>query len=236
MRAMRSPPSPPSAPPSPRKALKLIKVDYEVLPHVTDVDEAMKPTAPVLHADMFTDGVEPKPKKASNIACRHEFGHGDVETGFKQADVIVERSFKTEATHQGYIEPHACLASVGPDGQGELWVCTQGHFMVRNTCAAPARHGRLEAAGHRVGDRRRLRRQDHGLHRAGRAGALAQGQPAGQGGDEPRRGVQGHRPHRLSTSIDVKIGVTKDGRITAADATCATRAAPSPARWSTWAP
>ena len=56
--------------------------------------------------------------------------------GFKEADVIVERSFKTEATHQGYIEPHACLASVGPDGQGELWVCTQGHYMVRNTCAA----------------------------------------------------------------------------------------------------
>ena len=44
-------------------------------------------------------------------------------------------AFKTEAMHQGYIEPHACLASVGPDGQGELWCCTQGHFMVRDTCA-----------------------------------------------------------------------------------------------------
>src|SRR5512134_4106062 len=58
-----------------KKALALIKVDYEVLPHVTDVDEAMKPTAPVLHADMFTGGVKPKPKKASNVAFRHEFGH-----------------------------------------------------------------------------------------------------------------------------------------------------------------
>src|SRR5438046_6178859 len=60
-----------------KEALKLIKVDYEVLPHVTDVDEAVKPNAPVLHADMFTRGIEPKPKKASNVANRSEFGHGD---------------------------------------------------------------------------------------------------------------------------------------------------------------
>ncbi|MGH6874649.1 MAG: xanthine dehydrogenase family protein molybdopterin-binding subunit, partial [Aestuariivirgaceae bacterium] len=104
-----------------RQALKLIKIDYQILPHVTDVEEAMKPGAPVLHDDMITDGMDPPPKKASNIARRVEFGHGDVEKGFKEADIIVERSFKTEATHQGYIEPHACLASVGPDGQGELW-------------------------------------------------------------------------------------------------------------------
>ena len=119
-----------------RRALGLIKVKYQVLPHVTDVEEAMKPGAPVLHDDMFTDGVEPKPRKASNVAKRSEFGHGDPAKGFAQADVVVERIFRTEATHQGYIEPHACLASVGPDGQGELWVCTQGHYMVRNTCAA----------------------------------------------------------------------------------------------------
>ena len=118
-----------------RKALKLIKVDYEILPHVTDVDEAIKNGAPILHDDIFTEGVEPKPKKPSNIAKRTEFGHGDVAEGFKQADVIVERSFKTEQTHQGYIEPHACLANVGPDGQGEMWVCTQGHFVYRNQCA-----------------------------------------------------------------------------------------------------
>jgi len=119
-----------------RQALKLIKVDYKVLPHVTDVDEAMKPGAPLLHADLITQGPDPAPKKASNIARRMEFGHGDPEKGFAQADVIIEKVFKTEATHQGYIEPHACVASVGSDGQGELWVCTQGHYMVRNTCAA----------------------------------------------------------------------------------------------------
>src|SRR4030095_1008643 len=64
-----------------REALKLIEVDYEVLPHVTDVDEATKPTAPVLHDTVFTEGVDPKPGKPSNIAKRTQYGHGDVEEG-----------------------------------------------------------------------------------------------------------------------------------------------------------
>ena len=98
-----------------RKALKLIKVTYEVLPHVTDVDEALKPDAPVIHQDMYTAGVDPKPAKPSNLYNVAEFGHGDVEAGFAEADVIVEKSYKTEQTHQGYIEPHACVASVNSD-------------------------------------------------------------------------------------------------------------------------
>ena len=109
-----------------RRALAMIKVEYEVLPHVTDVEEAMLPTAPVLHDDLFTEGVEPKPSKPSNIAKRHQFGHGNVANGFREADVVIERTFRTAATHQGYIEPHACLANIRPDGAGELWVCTQG--------------------------------------------------------------------------------------------------------------
>ncbi len=119
-----------------RKALSLIEVEYEILPHVTDVDAAMQADAPLLHDDIFTKGVEPAPSTPSNVVSRVSFGHGDVETGFKQADVIVERHFRTAATHQGFIEPNACLASVNNDGSADLWCCTQGHFMVRDTCAA----------------------------------------------------------------------------------------------------
>src|SRR5262245_31181136 len=78
-----------------RKALKLIKVDYQVLPHVTDVDEAMKDGAPIVQPYVRTVGVNPPPTKASNVSQRTEFGHGDIEAGFKLADVIVERSYKT---------------------------------------------------------------------------------------------------------------------------------------------
>src|SRR6266540_4542218 len=118
-----------------RRALKLIDVKYEVLPHVIDVVEAMRLDAPLLHDDLFTAGVEPKPEKPSNIAKRVEIVLGDVEAGFAKADVIVEREFKTAPVHQGYIEPHAALATVSEDGSTELWCTTQGHFIVRAHCA-----------------------------------------------------------------------------------------------------
>jgi len=82
-----------------RSALKLIDVKYEVLPHVIDVVEAMQPGAPLLHDDLFTVGVEPKPEKPSNIAKRVEIKQGDMEAGFTQADIVVEREFKTAPVH-----------------------------------------------------------------------------------------------------------------------------------------
>jgi CO/xanthine dehydrogenase Mo-binding subunit len=118
-----------------KQALKLIEVDYEPLPHVIDVVEAMQPDAPLLFEDMYTDGVDPVPDKPSNVAKRVEFTLGDAEAGFGQAEVIVEREFNTKPVHQGYIEPHACVASVSEDGQAELWCTTQGHYVVRSHCA-----------------------------------------------------------------------------------------------------
>ena len=118
-----------------KRAMKLIKVKYEPLPHVIDPVEAMQPGAPVLHEKMITEGVQPKPRKASNVAIRHEASIGDVEAGFKKADVIVEREFDTKTVHQGYIEPHACVANVAEDGMAELWCSTQGHYVARGTCA-----------------------------------------------------------------------------------------------------
>ncbi|MGE0766576.1 MAG: xanthine dehydrogenase family protein molybdopterin-binding subunit [Hyphomicrobiaceae bacterium] len=118
-----------------RAALKLIKVDYEILPHVIDVVEAMKPDAPIVEDGMITVGMTPPPTKASNVAKRVEFTLGDVEQGFKDADLIVEREFNTQPVHQGYIEPHACIATVSEDGMAELWTTTQGHWIVRAHCS-----------------------------------------------------------------------------------------------------
>ena len=112
-------------------AIELIEVDYEILPHVIDVDDAMKPDAPLLFEDMITRGMDPTPTKPSNISKRLEFKVGDLEAGFASADEIVEMDFKTAPVHQGYIEPHACLARYGADGQAELWSSSQGHFVVR---------------------------------------------------------------------------------------------------------
>lgn len=113
------------------EAIGLIEVDYEILPHVIDVDAAMQPDAPLLYEDMITRGIEPAPTKPSNISKRLEFKIGDLDAGFAQADEIVEMDFKTAPVHQGYIEPHACLARYGADGQAEIWSSSQGHFVVR---------------------------------------------------------------------------------------------------------
>src|SRR5436190_9967397 len=113
------------------QALDLIEVDYEVLPHVMDVEAAMAPDAPLLHDNIFTAGIEPKPTKPSNITKMVRFAKGDVEAGFKEADIIIERRYTTKPVHQGYIEPHACLVSVAADGQCTIFSSSQGQFMVR---------------------------------------------------------------------------------------------------------
>ncbi|MBL6690681.1 MAG: xanthine dehydrogenase family protein molybdopterin-binding subunit [Pseudomonadales bacterium] len=116
-------------------ALALIEVKYEVLSPVLDVEDAMKDGAPILHEDMFTQGYEETPSSPSNIATRLEMKMGDIEAGFAEADVIVEREFRTPTAHQGYIEPHACTARYDEDGQSLVWCCTQGHFDVRTSTA-----------------------------------------------------------------------------------------------------
>ena len=113
------------------EACALIKVEYEVLPHVIDVDEAMAPDAPLLFEDMITRGLEPVPTKPSNISKKLSFALGDVDKGFAEADVVVEHEFKTAAVHQAYIEPHACVAKYEADGQCEIWTSSQGHFQMR---------------------------------------------------------------------------------------------------------
>ena len=117
-----------------RDAIGLIEVEYEPLPHVVDVDEAMADGAPVIRQGAADDSVPPG--MHPNVVRYHESGHGDVEKGFAEADHVIKRRFRTGATHQGYIEPHACLAQLGPDGKGELWCCTQGHFNAGKICAA----------------------------------------------------------------------------------------------------
>ncbi len=198
-----------------RKALKLIKVTYQMLPHVTDVDEAMQPEAPVIHDWVFTGGVEPKPTKPSNVANRTEMGHGDVDAGFAAADVIVERSYKTEQTHQGYIEPHACLASVNPDGSAELWVTTQGPFSYRNVCAGllGLDIAKLKVTASEIGGGFGGK-----THVWAEPLALALSRKA----NRPvklvmtREEVFRATGPTASTSIDVKIGAKKNGEITAA--------------------
>lgn len=201
-----------SSPAVARKALKLIEVEYEVMPHVTDVDAATRPDAPVLHEGRQQETV---PEGMSqNVIARSEFGHGDIEAGLKQADRVVERTYRTAATHQGYIEPHACLATMGSDGRADLWVCTQGHYMVRNTCAAilGMEQGQLRVTASEIGGgfggKTVVFLEPVALMLAKKAGRPVKMVMS-------RSEVLRATGPTSSTSIDVKIGMTKDGKITA---------------------
>ena len=196
-----------------RAALDAIEVTYEKLPHVTDVDAAIEDGAPVLHEGR-TDETVPA-GMSPNIISRFEFGHGEPEDGLKNADHVVERNYKTEATHQGYIEPHACLAQMGPDGQADLWVCTQGHYMVRNTCAAilGIEQGQLRVTASEIGGgfggKTTLFLEPVALMLAKKSGRPVKMVMT-------RSEVLRATGPTASTSIDVKIGMTKDGTITGA--------------------
>ena len=209
-----------------KKALKLIKVTYEKLPHVTDVDEALNDDAPIVQPRYAQDG------RHGNLINKGEFGHGDIDKGFAEADVIVERSYKTGQTHQGYIEQHACLASVSPDGTGDLWVTTQGHFAYRNNCAQLLGMdiAKLKVTSSEIG--------------GGFGGkthvwmepiALALSRKA----NRPVKMVMSREEvfkasgPTCSTSMDIKIGAKKDGTIVAARAECRYMNGAFPGMWGT---
>ncbi len=114
-----------------RQALAAIKVDYEALAPVMDLDAALADDAPLLNEEMMTQGLAEPATKPSNIASRMVMGRGDVAKGFEEADVVLEETYRTPTVHQGYIEPHACVARYGEDGQAEIWGSSQGHFQIR---------------------------------------------------------------------------------------------------------
>ena len=118
------------------EATKLIEVEYEVLPAVTDVREAMKEDAPLLHEDLLTQSMGETAEKPSNVAKHFQHKKGDIDKGFEEADIIVEREFNTATIHQGYIEPHNATALWNADGSLTLWTSTQGPFQVRNQMAS----------------------------------------------------------------------------------------------------
>lgn len=117
------------------EALALIQVEYEPLPPVLDVREAMKENAPLLHENLTTESLGEKTEKVSNIAKHLQFKIGDVEKGFQEADIVIEREFKTATVHQGYIEPHNATALWNADGHITIWCSTQGSFTVREQVA-----------------------------------------------------------------------------------------------------
>jgi CO/xanthine dehydrogenase Mo-binding subunit len=115
------------------EAARLVEVEYEELPVVEDVLAAMQPEAPLVHEDLCTEeeGKHEKAARPSNIATHMLYTRGDVEAGFREADVVLEHTYRTQMVHQGYLEPQACAARVEPDGKVTVWTSAQGIFTIR---------------------------------------------------------------------------------------------------------
>ncbi len=120
-------------------ALELIEVEYEVLPAVVSLDDALAPNAPILHDDGMAELVnglfEPVDGKPTNIARSFELTLGDIDAGFEEAEVILEREYGTSMAHQGYIETHNGTAVWTDDARVTIWTSTQGAFGVRGIVA-----------------------------------------------------------------------------------------------------
>ena len=123
------------------EALALIEVDYEELPAVLDVRDALSTTATLVHDSVrlppsgFADLAEIKPVEGTNICTHFKLNRGDIEKGFAEADQVFEDTFTLPATQHSFLETHACIASVEPGGRITVWATTQNPFVVRTQLA-----------------------------------------------------------------------------------------------------
>ena len=198
-------------------AADLIEVQYDVLPPMIDVRAAMENGATLLHDELTTTELGEKTDNVSNIAAhiRHEVG--DVKEGFAAADVIVEREFRTATVHQGYIEPQNATALWNVDGQLTIWTSTQGAFTAREALSTvldlPVSQIKvipMEIGGGFGGK--------IPIYLEPMAALLSKktGQPVKL--VMPRSDIFQSTGPTSGTYMKVKIGATKEGKITAAEA------------------
>jgi len=119
------------------EALNLIEVDYEELPPVFDPLEAMQNSAPTLHPQMASYQGLPQPMSTiNNVFAHNVWSKGNIDEGFRTADLIFEHTFNAQLMHQGYIEPHACVVHIDDSGRAQIWANNKGPFMLREQLAA----------------------------------------------------------------------------------------------------
>ena len=199
------------------EALNLIEVEYEELPAVFDVLEAMKPGAPVLHDD--APSYEGAPAEimvgaGTNVLNKLTWGKGDVEKGFAEADLVLEHTFRIPIHHQGYLEPQSFLVKINDDGSVDGWSSTKSPFGTRAQFA--------KAAGISPGQIR-IHAVHVGADFGGKSGAgeLPVCYFLARRAKRPVKIVLTHSEELMAmnpdhyTVVKVKTGVKRDGRMTA---------------------
>ncbi|MCH8909370.1 MAG: xanthine dehydrogenase family protein molybdopterin-binding subunit [Chloroflexi bacterium] len=199
-----------------QEAASKIRVEYEVLANVSDVDAAMDENAPIILESLVGDHLgEDVPN--TNIAriFRHEFGN--LEQAFAKSDLVIERTFSLSMVHQGYIEPHNATVIWAEDGNITVWSSTQGSFGVRAQTAGMigvpetrVKVNYVEIGGGFGGKTK--------VYLAPIAALLSR-----KSGGRPVKLVMDRTSVFEATGpapggkIRMKVGVTKEGKVTAAD-------------------
>ena len=186
------------------KALGLIEVEYEPLPVVTSPQEALAPDAPLVHDD-------------GNLLKRIQVRKGDTEKGFAEADVIVEREYRTPSLDHAFLEPEAGVATIDEEGRITVHVGSQIPFADRRQIAAslaiPEEKVRVKAPhlGGAFGGKEDISVQIH-------AALLAQatGRPVKLVFTRKESLIV--HPKRHATTIRLRTGVTREGKLTAVQA------------------
>jgi xanthine dehydrogenase molybdenum-binding subunit len=200
------------------EALGLIDVDYEELPVVLDALEAMKPETPPIHSNK---GAPEAPRgrpggagPAGNIPLRMEFSRGDIEVGFKEADVVLENTYRTQKVHHGYAETRSAVADIDSNGNLTIWSDNSSIFNTREMVAGflkmPLNRIRVvpvEVGGTFGGKGRQPLSPLCAIlaQKTGRPVKIAMTRA---------EDMQANYPPP-STIITLKMGVTRDGRLTA---------------------
>jgi CO/xanthine dehydrogenase Mo-binding subunit len=195
-------------------AVGAIEATYEPLAPVFDIAAALRPGAPLLHEAWATYAAIPILHRDGNVAQRARIAVGDVERGWAEACRVFEHRFTTAVVHQGYTEPRAAVASWDSSGQVTVWSNTQLPFEVQNTLAeiltiAPSKiRVIVPGIGGAFGGKLRV-----GVEHFAALLARASGRPVKVMTTSEEELTAAYP--RQATVIELKTGVTRDGRLTA---------------------
>jgi putative selenate reductase molybdopterin-binding subunit len=194
------------------EALKLIAVEYEILPAVVDPLEAMKNGAPVIHDEADTEGIY---QAEHNIVHHVETTAGDVESSFAQADHIFTGEYRTPKQQHAHLEPHVCITYWDEDNRLVIRTSTQVPFHIRRMVAPllglPVKRIRVvkPRIGGGFGNKQEMILEDLCAHLT-----LATGRPVRMEYTRAQEFTSSRSRHPLI--MRYKVGV-KNGKVTAAE-------------------
>ncbi len=194
------------------EALQLIEVEYEVLPAVVDMEEAMQEGAPIIHDEPDTEGIH---DAGHNIVYHIEAQVGSVEEAFSEADHVFEGTYRTPQQQHVHLEPHVCITYWDEDDRLVIRTSTQVPFHIRRMVAPliglPVKQIRVikPRIGGGFGNKQEMILEDLCAHLT-----LLTGRPVRMEYTRTQEFTSSRRRH--SNIMRYKVGI-RDGRVTAAD-------------------